>query len=176
MLLGARLCLKKGELDDIEEDWTLALNYLKRISSKSISAERCLKALEVMHSQLSTSNSDPTSLKAPDFANTDASPHIVQDITPQSPEFKPDPPVQPVTPFDPLSAPINVGMFPAGPQGNGVDWDVQGLVWSNLPWDWNLMDDTLVEGITAVGTWGWGNAGQGNVNGSGEENLGMPVL
>ena len=53
VLLGARLCLKKGELDDIEEDWSLALNYLKRISSKSISAERCLKALEVMHSQLS---------------------------------------------------------------------------------------------------------------------------
>src|SRR5208282_2423695 len=29
VLLGARLCLKKGELDDIDEDWNLALNYLK---------------------------------------------------------------------------------------------------------------------------------------------------
>lgn len=54
VLLGARLCLKKGELGDIDGDWNLALSYLKRISSKSISAERCLKALEVMHSQLST--------------------------------------------------------------------------------------------------------------------------
>src|SRR5579859_5928621 len=53
VLLGARLCLKKGELEDIEEDWNLALNYLNRISSKSISAERCLKVLEVMHSQIS---------------------------------------------------------------------------------------------------------------------------
>lgn len=55
VLLGARLCLKKGELEDIEEDWNLALNYLNRISSKSISAERCLKVLEVMHSQISAS-------------------------------------------------------------------------------------------------------------------------
>jgi hypothetical protein len=54
VLLGARLCLKKGELDDIEQDWNLALAYLKHISSKSIPAERCLKVLETMHSQLST--------------------------------------------------------------------------------------------------------------------------
>jgi hypothetical protein len=53
VLLGARLCLKKGELEDITEDWRLALDYLRRISSKSISAERCLKVLEVMHSQFS---------------------------------------------------------------------------------------------------------------------------
>jgi hypothetical protein len=53
VLLGARLCLKKEELGDIDEDWNLTLDYLKRISLKSISAERCLKALEVMHSQLS---------------------------------------------------------------------------------------------------------------------------
>jgi hypothetical protein len=68
-------------------------------------------------------------------------------------------------------------MFPAPLQGNGVDWDMQDLVWSNLAWDWNLMDDTLVEGI-ADGGWGWGNVAQGDgqVNGTGDENMGMPVL
>jgi hypothetical protein len=30
------------------------------------------------------------------------------------------------------------------------------LVWSNLPWDWNLMDDMRIEGINEGG-WGWGN-------------------
>lgn len=54
VLLGARLCLEKPELDDIEHYWDLALEYLNRVSSTSISAERCLKVLEVMHSQLST--------------------------------------------------------------------------------------------------------------------------
>ena len=52
VLLGARLCSRK-ELEDTDEDWNLALSYLKRISSKSISAVRCLKALEVMEAQLS---------------------------------------------------------------------------------------------------------------------------
>jgi hypothetical protein len=52
VLLGARLCSRK-ELEDIDDDWNLALSYLKRISSKSISAVRCLKALEVMEAQLS---------------------------------------------------------------------------------------------------------------------------
>lgn len=54
---------------------------------------------------------------------------------------------------------------------------MQDLVWSNLPWDWNLMDDTLVEGI-ADGGWGWGNVvqGDGQANGTGDDNMGMPVL
>lgn len=69
-------------------------------------------------------------------------------------------------------------MFPAAPGGNGVDWDMQDLVWSNLPWDWNLMDDTLVEGIGEEGGWGWGTVsqGEGHINGTGDETMGMPVL
>jgi len=56
VLLGARLCLEKGELDDIEHYWNLAIEYLQRVSSSSVSAERCVKVLEVMHSQLSMSS------------------------------------------------------------------------------------------------------------------------
>ena len=173
VLLGARLCLKRGELDDIEEDWSLALNYLKRISSKSISAERCLKVLEAMNSQLS----HPFTLHVE--LTLDASPRMAQGITPFSQDFKPDPPLQPSDPqpFDPLSAPTNVGMFPAGPSGNVMDWDMQDLVWSNLPWDWNLTDDMLAEEL-ADREWGWGNVAQGDgqVNGTEDQNMGMPVL
>ena len=62
-------------------------------------------------------------------------------------EVNPDPPLQPTSPsFDPLSAPSNFGALPA-PQ---VDRNMQDLMWSNLPWDWNLMDDLLVEGIGDV--------------------------
>jgi hypothetical protein len=70
-------------------------------------------------------------------------------------------------------------------QGNVVDWDMQDLVWSNLPWDWNLMDDLLVNGTNNnEGGWGWGNV----VLGDGRETeaqtygdqqgetMGMPVL
>ena len=53
VLLGASLCLKNEEIVDFQEDWNLALDYLKRMSSKSISAERCLKVLEGMLSQIS---------------------------------------------------------------------------------------------------------------------------
>lgn len=164
VLLGARLCLKKGELDDIDEDWNLALSYLKRISSKSISAERCLKALEVMHSQLSI---HPT-----DLTNLDASP-IAFESTPRETKVDP-PPVNP--PFDPLSAPSNIVMDPISSQGNVVDWDMQDLVWSNLHWDWKLMGDTRIEGIDEVG---WGNVtqGEGQINGDlRTETMGMAVL
>jgi hypothetical protein len=52
VLLGARLCLKNEEIVDVQQDWNLALDYLKHISSKSIFAERCLKVLEGMLSQI----------------------------------------------------------------------------------------------------------------------------
>jgi hypothetical protein len=52
VLLSARLCLDNSYLEGIDEDWSRALDYLKSISSKSISADRCLKLLEVMDSQL----------------------------------------------------------------------------------------------------------------------------
>ena len=61
-------------------------------------------------------------------------------------EVKPDHPLQPTNPSDPLSAPTNFGAFPA-PQ---LDWNMQDLVWSNLPWDWNFMDDLLLESGDAV--------------------------
>jgi hypothetical protein len=54
-------------------------------------------------------------------------------------------------PFDPLSTPSNVGIFPS--QGNG-DWDMQDLVWSNLPWDFNLMDETAF--MDGAGNQNWG--------------------
>jgi hypothetical protein len=28
-----------------------------------------------------------------------------------------------------------------------VDWNMQDLVWNNLPWDWDLVDGLLVDGI-----------------------------
>jgi hypothetical protein len=175
VLLGARLCLKKRELDDIEEDWNLALSYLKRISSKSISAERCLKVLEVMHSQISS--------QPPHRAlTTDASPKVTLGITPA--EIKPETPKQPADPpYDPLATPA---VYP-GTQGNVVDWDMQDLVWSNLPWDWNLMDDLLVNGTNSnEDGWGWGNVVPSDgreteiqTNGAPSqqgETMGMPVL
>ena len=69
-------------------------------------------------------------------------------------------------------------MYPVSSQGNLVDWDMQDLVWSNLPWDWNLMDDTRIEGINEGG-WGWGNVtqGEGQINGDLQpETMDMPVL
>jgi hypothetical protein len=44
-------------------------------------------------------------------------------------------------PFDPLSAPTNFGALPA----QQPDLNMQDLVWSNLPWDWNLIDDLFVD-------------------------------
>jgi hypothetical protein len=172
VLLGARLCLKKRELDDIEEDWNLALSYLKRISSKSISAERCLKVLEVMHSQISRQPIRQS-------LTTDASPKVTHDATPA--EVKPDTPKQPVVlQYDPLAPPP---VYPTT-QGNVVDWDMQDLVWSNLPWDWNLMDDLMLNGTGGnEGGWGWANVvqGEGGEQTNGEqsqqgETMGMPVL
>jgi hypothetical protein len=173
VLLGARLCLKKRELDDIEEDWNLALSYLKRISSKSISAERCLKVLEVMHSQISRQFNHQV-------LTTDASPKVTNNITPT--EIKPETPKQPVDPpYDPLAPPA---VYPTT-QGNVVDWDMQDLVWSNLPWDWNLMDDLMLNGTGGnEGGWGWGNVVQGDGQGvqinveqpQQGETMGMPVL
>jgi len=160
VLLGARLCLKKGELDDIEDEWTLALSYLKRISSKSISAERCLKVLELMNSQLN------------------ASPKIAQNKTPR--EVKPEIKKTPITPtFDPLAAPLNTTAMYGGTQ-NIIDWDMQDLVWSNLPWDFNLMDDSLMDSVADAG-FGWGNIApvDNQVGGDGSqqgETMGMPVL
>lgn len=58
---------------------------------------------------------------------------------------------------------------------------MQDLVWSNLPWDWNLMDDMRVEGINEGG-WGLENVTgtQGPMNGDYQpqqsETMGMPVL
>jgi hypothetical protein len=97
--------------------------------------------------------------------------------------MKPAPPIQVADPpYDPLSAPGNIATKAPG------DWDMQELVWSNLPWDWNLMDDLLVDGIDGDGlnggtepNWGWGNIdpGDGQANGDQQgqgETMGMPVL
>jgi hypothetical protein len=162
VLLGARLCLKKGELDDIEEDWALALSYLKRISSKSISAERCLKVLEVMHSQL---NSSPKS---------------TQNRTPR--EMKSNVTTQPITPnFDPLAPPLTTPGVYSGNQSNVIEWDMQDLVWSNLPWDFTVTDDSLMDSVADTG-FGWGAIAQmdnqigGDGPQQGGETMGMPVL
>lgn len=83
-------------------------------------------------------------------------------------------------PFDPLSLPSNLGTFPAL-QPNATDWDMPNLVWSNLPWDWNLMDDMRIEGINEGGG-GWGNvtSTEGLTNEDyqpqASETMGMPVL
>jgi hypothetical protein len=119
-----------------------------------------------MRSQLSTHPSDLT--------NLDTSPKIALESTPR--ETKVDPPLEVNPPFDPLSAPSNIGMYPISSQGNLVDWDMQDLVWSNLPWDWNLMGDTKTEGINEGG---WVNVAQGEEQMNGDlrsETMGMPVL
>jgi len=65
-------------------------------------------------------------------------------------------------------------MFPA--QGNG-DWDMQDLVWSNLPWDFNLMDETFMEGVNNQNWGGWDQSGVGQVNGNNQgETVSMPIL
>jgi hypothetical protein len=81
-------------------------------------------------------------------------------------------------PFDPLAAPDASAGFPAQQSGT-VDWDMQDVVWGNLPWDWNVLDD--LQGVGgADGAWGWGQGslGDGQVNGDGQqnENYGMAVL
>jgi len=116
VLLGAQLSLPNEEENDIQENWTLALDYLKRISPKCVSAERCLKVLEVMHAQI---------IEASTSAAT-------------------------TSPAEVRGLPIGVNFQPTSPpplQGAGaVDWNMQDLVWNNLPWDWDLVDDLLVDG------------------------------
>jgi hypothetical protein len=58
---------------------------------------------------------------------------------------------------------------------------MQDLVWANLPWDWNLMDDMFVEGVAetpVVSGSGTATDGQvnGNTHGQQGESMGMPVL
>jgi hypothetical protein len=103
---------------------------------------------------------------------TDASPKLALEITPQ--EFKPESPVQPTNPpFDPLSTPSNDNLT-FFPQGN---MDMQELVWSNLPWDWNFMEEIRVEGFSEGG-WDLGNITQdeGPMNADTQvEAMGLPV-
>ena len=107
------------------------------------------------------------------MANLDDSPKVQQLIIPKEPRPAPD--VQPANAnasFDHPSAQTNnVG---AVFQQNVVDWDMQDLVWSNLPWDWNFMNEMLVEGTD----WEPGHV-QGDVQLNGEkpeESFGMTVL
>ena len=46
--------------------------------------------------------------------------------------------------FDPPGVPANLGNM----SGVQVDWNMQDLVWNHLPWDWDLVDDLLVDGGT----------------------------
>lgn len=107
------------------------------------------------------------------MANLDASPKVQQLIIPKEPILTPA--VQPANAnasFDHPSAQMNnVSMVL---QQNMMDWDMQDLVWSNLPWDWSFMNEMLVEGTD----WELGNV-QGGVQLNGEkpaENIGMTVL
>jgi hypothetical protein len=102
-------------MSDIQDHWNLALEYLTQISPKCISAERCLKVLEVMHTQIIEASSSGTSPEMHD--------------PPTSMSFQPTPP-------------LGLGHAAAG----AVDWNMQDLVWNNLPWDWDLVDDLLVDG------------------------------
>jgi hypothetical protein len=56
---------------------------------------------------------------------------------------------------------------------------MQDVVWGNLPWDWNVLDDLQGAG-GAEGAWGWGQGSitEGQVNGDGQQNdnYGMAVL
>ena len=82
-------------------------------------------------------------------------------------------------PFDPLAAPDSAAGLPAQQPGM-VDWDMQDVVWGNLPWDWNVLDD--LQGLGgADGAWGWGQGplGDGQTNGDAQQqtdNYGMAVL
>jgi hypothetical protein len=71
---------------------------------------------------------------------------------------------------------MSVGPGFSSMQGNVQDWDMQDLVWANLPWDWNLMDDLLVEFEQPVGERETGDSQvNGNTNGP-SNGMGLPVL
>jgi len=44
---------------------------------------------------------------------------------------------------EPKGATQEGGQFPVAQ----VDWNMQDLVWNNLPWDWDLVDGLLVDGM-----------------------------
>ena len=73
--------------------------------------------------------------------------------------------------FDPLGPPsANVESLPTA--GNAVDFDMQDLMWSNLPWDWNITDDYLSEGVNNDAGQGWTSVPQ-----QGEERAnGEPII
>lgn len=104
---------------------------------------------------------------------TDASPKLTVGRTPQ--EFKPESPLQSTNPpFDPLSVPSSDNPACLS-QGN---MDMQDLVWSSLPWDWNLMEEIRAEGFSE-GAWGLGITTQddGQMNGDTQvETMGLPIL
>jgi len=141
VLLSARLCLDDRYLDGINEDWSRALDYLKSISSKSVSADRCLKLLEIMESQLRSIlfYNPPLILET-----------SLQTVSPAlTPEVVPDPPLQPTNSrFDPLISSTTFGTSPAvNGTSAGGNLDMQALLWSNLPWDCKLMDGLLMDEI-----------------------------
>jgi len=45
---------------------------------------------------------------------------------------------------------------------------MHGLVWSNLPWDWNLMNEMLVEGVND-GSWVFENIHNDNQTNGGKQ-------
>jgi hypothetical protein len=75
------------------------------------------------------------------FANIEPFPNLKPahlEVKLESPRLQPTKPSS-----DSACGLTSFGAFPA-PQ---VDWDMQDLAWSNLPWDWNLIDDLIIGGI-----------------------------
>lgn len=73
---------------------------------------------------------------------------------------------------------MSVGPGFSSMQGNVQDWDMQDLVWANLPWDWNLMDDLLVveQPVGRNGSTGTGDSQLNGTTNGPSDGMGMPVL
>jgi len=115
VLLGAQMCLKSIQLD---EEWQMALDYLKRISSKSVSAQQCVTILEVLHHQLRI-------LRVMGVV-------VIVDSSPNDQEMAA---VSEESPLYPLSS-----HSPSPLLGN-VDLQDSTSVNVDWPWDWNIMDN-----------------------------------
>jgi hypothetical protein len=136
------MCLKSITVD---EEWEMALDYLKGISSKSASAQQCATILESLHHKLRIPPVRGVMVIV-DSATNNQGMAAVQEYRGISDESSSSPVLYPIS---------NVSPFPYS--DNAVGWDLQGSTSVNVdwPWDWNIMDNVFAQGIGDRNV-GWG--------------------
>jgi hypothetical protein len=131
-LLGICLCRDDGpDAPDISGDWVRAIGYLKIISPKCAYADQCAKVLEAMMTQMSIIIQDDFNLSDPSYESEVP----VSEL----------PIEQPLTPYgEQYDTSSVLANHSTTPTWSSPDWTTQDIVWSNIPWDWGLVDEFVM--------------------------------